>query len=116
MSAENFASLLTLVQQGTINQSTARKKVLPEMWSSGKDARAIVDERGLAQISDPAIIEASVDKVLAQNDDMLQRYLGGNEKVLNALFGKIMGELRGKGDPGIVRRVLLDKLAEIKLD
>jgi len=116
VSAENFASLLTLVQQGTINQSTARKKVLPEMWSSGNNARAIVDERGLAQISDPVIIEASVDKVLAQNDDMLQRYLGGNEKVLNALFGKIMGELRGKGDPSIVRRVLLDKLVEMKLD
>ena len=114
VSAENFASLLTLVQRGTINQSSARKKVLPEMWATGKDAGAIVEERGLAQISDPALIEASVDKVLAQNDTLLQRYLGGNEKVLNALFGKIMGEMRGKGDPAVVRRVLLDKLADMK--
>ena len=110
VSARNFASLLTLVQQGAINQSTARKQVLPEMWSSGKDARAIVDEQGLAQISDQALIAASVGKVLGENDDMLQRYLGGNQKVLNALFGKIMGELRGKGDPTVVRRVLMDKL------
>jgi len=114
VSAENFAGLLTLVQQGTINQSTARKQVLPEMWSSGRDARAIVDEKSLAQISDQSVIAATVDKVLGENDDMLQRYLGGNEKVLNALFGKIMGELRGKGDPAIVRRVLMDNLEKME--
>lgn len=114
VSAENFASLLTLVQQGTINQSTARKKVLPKMWSAGEEAAAIVEQQGLAQISDPAIIEGSVDKTLDQNADMLQRYLGGNEKVLNALFGKVMGEMRGKGDPAVVRRVLLDKLEKQK--
>ena len=113
LSAGNFAGLLSLVENGSVNQSTARKKVLPEMWSSGKSARAIVDEKGLAQVSDPAIIEASVDKVLAANDDMVQRYLGGNQKVMNALFGKIMGELRGKGDPSLVRRVLLDKLKQM---
>ena len=112
--APNFASLLTLIEQGTINQSTARKQVLPQMWSTGADARDIVEDRGLAQISDPAAIEASVDKVLAENDDLLQRYLGGNEKVLNALFGKIMGAMRGKADPAIVRRVLLDKLEGMK--
>jgi aspartyl-tRNA(Asn)/glutamyl-tRNA(Gln) amidotransferase subunit B len=114
VSADNFASLLTLVQQGIINQNTARKKVLPEMWSTGADARAIVDEKGLAQVSNPAIISASVDKVLAENDDLVQRYLGGNEKVLNALFGKIMGEMRGKGDPSMVRPALLEKLENLK--
>ena len=113
VSAQNFASLLTLVQQGTINQNTARKKVLPEMWSTGKDVRAIVDEKGLAQVSDPTIISASVDKVLASSDNMVERYLAGNIKVLNALFGKIMGEMRGKGDPAVVRRVLLQKLEDL---
>ncbi len=113
VSADNFAGLLNLVQEGKINASTARKKVLPEMWKTGKDARAIVDEGGLAQVSDTAVIEASAEKVLAQNDDMVQRYLGGNQKVLNALFGKIMGEMRGKGDPAVVRRILLDKLANM---
>ena len=114
VTAENFASLLNLVQQGSINQSTARKQVLPRMWSSGADARAIVDAKGLAQISDQAVIAASVSKVLAENDDMLQRFLAGNNKVLNALFGKIMGELRGKGDPAVVRRVLMDELENMK--
>ena len=114
VSADNLAGLLSLVQEGKINASTARKKVLPEMWKKGKDARAIVDESGLAQISDTSVIEASADKVLTENDDMVQRYLSGNEKVLNALFGKIMGEMRGKGDPAVVRRVLLEKLDNLQ--
>ena len=84
------------------------------MWTSGKDAATIVDEKGLAQISDPAIIQTIVDKVLFENDNMVQRFLGGNDKVLNALFGKIMGEMRGKGDPAIVRRVLLQRLEALK--
>ncbi|MCY3834271.1 MAG: Asp-tRNA(Asn)/Glu-tRNA(Gln) amidotransferase subunit GatB [Chloroflexi bacterium] len=114
VSAANFAGLLTLVQAGIINQNTARKQVLPEIWATGADARAIVDAKGLAQVSDPAIISSTASQVLAQNDDMVQRYLAGNEKVLNALFGKIMGAMRGKGDPAVVRRVLLDKLAGMK--
>ncbi len=113
LSAQRFAGLLALVQAGTINQSTARKQVLPEMWMSGKDARQIVDERGLAQVSDAALIGDIVDKVLADNDELVARYLAGNDKVINALFGRIMGALRGKGDPAVVRRALTEKLAEM---
>jgi len=116
VSAANFAGLLTLVQEGIINQNTARKTVLPEMWSTGMDARAIVEAKSLAQISDPTIIASAADQALANNDDMVQRYLAGNEKVLNALFGKIMGAMRGKADPAVLRRVLLEKLADMKHD
>ena len=114
VSADNFAGLLRLIQEGKINPSTARKKVLPEMWKTSKNARAIVDDGGLAQISDTSLIETSAERVLAENDDMVARYLSGNKKVLNALFGKIMGEMRGKGDPAIVRRVLLAKLDSLQ--
>ena len=114
VSASGFAELLALVQEGVINQSTARKKVLPAMWDTGKDARAIVDERGLAQVSDTALIGDAVDSVLRANDDMVQRYLDGNDKVVNAIFGRIMGELRGKGDPKVVRQMLSEKLSELK--
>ena len=113
LSAQRFAGLLALVQAGTINQSSARKQVLPEMWTSGKDARQIVAERGLAQVSDAAVIGDIVQKVLADNEALVTRYLAGNDKVINALFGRIMGALRGKGDPAVVRRVLTEKLAEI---
>ena len=114
ISAADFAGLLALVGRGVINQNTARKQVLPEMWKSGKKARDIVDQRGLAQISDPERIAAAAAKVLSQNDDMVQKLLAGNKKVMNALFGKIMGELRGKADPAIVRGVLNDKLGDMQ--
>ena len=66
ISAASFANLLKLIESGAINQSTARKTVLPEMWDSGADAREIVDQKGLAQISDPDLIGENVDKVWAK--------------------------------------------------
>ena len=54
---------------------------------------------GLAQVSDEGLIGDTIEKVLSANDDMVQRFLAGNDKVINAIFGRIMGELRGKGDP-----------------
>ena len=114
ISAKNFAELLRLVQAGAINQSTARKKVLAEMWDTGKSARAIVEEKGLAQISDPDIIGAAVEKVIATNQDMVRRVLDGNDKVINALFGRVMGELRGKADPGVAREILQTKIDSMK--
>lgn len=114
ISAAGFAEMLALVQNGVINQSTARKRVLPAMWDTGKNARAIVDEQGLAQVSDTALIGDAVEKVLRANEDMAQRYLDGNDKVVNAIFGRIMGELRGKGDPKVVRQILSDKLSDLR--
>ena len=112
--ASDFAALLALVQDGTINQSTARKKVLPDMWNTGRSAKEIVDEKGLAQISDPDIIDTAVDKVMATNEDMVKRVLDGNDKVVNALFGRVMGELRGKADPGVARKILQSKLESMR--
>ena len=105
--------MLALVQAGVINQSTARKKVLPAMWETGKDARTIVDESGLAQVSDEGLIGDTVDKVLSENKDMVQRFLAGNDKVINAIFGRIMGELRGKGDLAVVRQILTERLERL---
>ncbi len=114
ISAKNFAGLLTLVQNGAINQSTARKKVLAEMWNTGKTAKEIVDEKGLAQISDPDTIGVAVDKVIANNQDMVTRLIAGNDKVINALFGRVMGEMRGKADPSLARKILQSKIDSMK--
>lgn len=111
---ENFASLLKLVDDGTINASTARKKVLPIMWSEGRDAQQIVDDKGLAQVSDTGIISEKVQEAIDGNADMVQRYLDGNDKVINAIFGRVMGALKGQGDPGVVRQLLIEKLDSMK--
>lgn len=111
---ENFAKMITLVEDGTINAQTARKKVLPIMWDEGKDAQKIVDDEGLAQVSDVGIIEEKVQEAIDNNPDMVEKYLAGNENVINAIFGRVMGALRGQGDPGVVRKVLQEKLNAMK--
>jgi aspartyl-tRNA(Asn)/glutamyl-tRNA(Gln) amidotransferase subunit B len=106
--------LITLVEKGTINAQTAKKTVLPIMWETGKDGAQIVEDEGLAQISDENLISETVQAAMDENPDMVQKYVDGNEKVMNALFGKTMGKLRGKGDPGVVRQVLQEKLDTLK--
>jgi len=114
ISAENFAKLIALVEKGTINAQTARKDVLPAMWETGKDAAQIVDERGLGQISDSSLIAAEVLAALEANPDMVRKYLAGNEKLVNALFGQAMARLKGKGDAQVIRQILQEKLEAMK--
>lgn len=114
LTADKFAELIGLVENGTINPATARKDVLPEVWATGESPAAIVDQKGLAQISDEGVIAEKIDEVIAGNGDMVTRYLEGNDKVINALFGRTMGLLKGKGDPAVVRQVLTDKLDALK--
>ncbi|MEO1645503.1 MAG: Asp-tRNA(Asn)/Glu-tRNA(Gln) amidotransferase GatCAB subunit B, partial [Chloroflexota bacterium] len=111
---ENFGAMIALVEDGTINAQTARKKVLPLMWEKGTDAQQIVDDEGLAQVSDAGIIEEKVQEAMDANPDMVEKYLDGNDKVINAIFGRTMGLLRGQGDPGVVRKVLQEKLDALK--
>ncbi|MDQ7025690.1 MAG: Asp-tRNA(Asn)/Glu-tRNA(Gln) amidotransferase subunit GatB [Anaerolineae bacterium] len=114
ISAENFAKMIVLVDKGTVNAGTVRKKILPIMWETGKDAAQIVETEGLAQISDANLIGDTVQAAIDENPDIVQRYLDGNEKVINAIFGKAMGKLRGKGDPAVVRQALQEKLNALK--
>ena len=112
--AENFAGLLKLVADGKINANTAKSKVLPAMWEMGKDAPTIVDEQGLAQISDTSEIASMVSQAVADNANMVERYLAGEDKLFNALFGRIMSALKGKGNPQVVREQLQEQLDEMK--
>ncbi|MAU12234.1 MAG: Asp-tRNA(Asn)/Glu-tRNA(Gln) amidotransferase GatCAB subunit B [Anaerolineaceae bacterium] len=114
LTAEKFAGMIKLVEGPTINAATARKDVMPVMLETGKDAATIVEEKGLAQISDPNLIADKVQEAIDSNGDIVQKYLDGNDKVINALFGKTMGALRGKGDPAVVRQVLQEKLDAMK--
>jgi aspartyl-tRNA(Asn)/glutamyl-tRNA(Gln) amidotransferase subunit B len=107
VSAEALAGLLKLLDAGTINRTTA-VDVLGEMWTTGEAADAIVQRKGLAQISDAGAIEATIREALAQPDvaKLVTEYLGGKEKVFGAIMGKTMAALGGKGNPQVVRETL----------
>jgi len=103
-----------LVENKTVNAQTVRKQVLPILWETGKDPQTIIDEEGLGQISDESAIADKVQEAMDANADMVQRYLEGNEKVFNAIFGKTMGLLKGKGDAQVIRQILQEKLDAMK--
>ncbi len=108
-SAAAFADLLRMVSDGTLNRGTATA-VLEAMWESGADPQQIVRERSLAQISDSNVIEETVDQVLAQQPQLVERYRAGETKLLGALMGQAMKALRGQGNPAAVRQALQQRL------
>jgi aspartyl-tRNA(Asn)/glutamyl-tRNA(Gln) amidotransferase subunit B len=113
LSAENFGELLSFIETGIINQNTA-KTVLTEMLSTNKDAKSIVKEKGLAQVSDVDKIEAMIDEVLANNNQQLQSYLSGKNSLENWFFGQIMKIAKGQGNPKIIKEKLTIKLQKLK--
>ncbi len=104
-----LAELIGLVQDSVINLNTG-KEVLQEMFASGRSARQIVDERGLAQISDTAALEGIIAQVLEENPEQVNQYLGGKEQILGWLMGQVMRATRGKANPQIVRELLQAQL------
>ena len=108
-----LAELIGLVEAGTINLNTG-KRVLGEMFKTGKSAKSIVDAQGLGQISDTSAIEAIVTRVLDANAAEVEKYLGGKETVLGFLVGQVMRESRGKANPAAVQEIMRQRLAERK--
>jgi aspartyl-tRNA(Asn)/glutamyl-tRNA(Gln) amidotransferase subunit B len=105
----NLAELIRMVASGAINNNTA-VGVLATMWETGDKAAAIVEREGLAQVSDTSAITEVVDQVIAENSDLVQKYLDGNEKMFQALFGPIMKAMKGKGNPQTIREILQRQL------
>ena len=103
------AELVALVEAGTISSKQA-KTVFAEMAESGDAPGAIVEIKGLRQVSDSGEIEALVDRVLAANPGQVAEYRGGKEGLLGFFVGQIMRETGGQANPALVNEVLKCKL------
>lgn len=104
-----LAELIGLVKNGVINQNTG-KAVLEEMFVGGRGAREIVEERGLAQVSDTAELDGIVAQVLADNPQQVSEYLAGKEQLFGWLVGQVMRATKGKANPQVVRELLERRL------
>ena len=80
------------------------------MAETGEEPRAIIEAKGLRQITDIKAIEAAVAKVVAENPEQVMQFRAGNEKVLGWLVGQVMKATQGKANPGQVNRLLRQKL------
>jgi aspartyl-tRNA(Asn)/glutamyl-tRNA(Gln) amidotransferase subunit B len=107
---QRLAGLLARVIDGSLSSKMA-KEVFDALWSGEPDADAVIEKRGLKQISDAAAIEPIVDQVLAGNPQQVADYRNGKEKAFNSLVGQVMKATRGKANPGQVNEILRRKLA-----
>jgi aspartyl-tRNA(Asn)/glutamyl-tRNA(Gln) amidotransferase subunit B len=109
VSALALAELLALIGDETISGKIA-KSVFDEMVQSGDGAKAIVERKGLVQISDEGAITALVDRVLAAHAEPLAQYRSGKTKLLGFFVGQVMKESAGKMNPGLVNKILKARL------
>src|SRR3984957_782350 len=107
--AGDLGALLDLISDNTISGRIA-KDVLAEMLESGKKPDAIVNEKGLKQVTDTGEIEAAVDTVLAKEPDSVAQYRAGKTKLLGFFVGQVMKATGGKANPGLVNELLKKKL------
>jgi len=105
-----LAEMLRLIDNGTISGKIA-KTVFEEMYKTGKNAEAIVKEKGLVQISDSGAIEKAIDEIMAKSPKEVERFRGGDEKLMSFFVGQVMKSTRGKANPQMVNEILKKKLA-----
>ncbi|MBO6503248.1 MAG: Asp-tRNA(Asn)/Glu-tRNA(Gln) amidotransferase subunit GatB [Kordiimonadaceae bacterium] len=109
VSAAQGAELLALIEDNTISGRIA-KDVFEIMFETGKDAGAIVEEKGLKQVSDTGEIEKIIDDIIAANPNQLEQYRAGKDKLLGFFVGQVMKATQGKANPGVVNKLLKPKL------
>jgi aspartyl-tRNA(Asn)/glutamyl-tRNA(Gln) amidotransferase subunit B len=113
VTAKALGGLLDLMADNTINGRIA-KDVFEAMIETGKDAAAIVDEKGLRQVTDTGAIDQAVDRILAANPDKVAEYRSGKDKLFGFFVGQTMKAMAGKGNPGLINETLKRRLAPEK--
>jgi aspartyl-tRNA(Asn)/glutamyl-tRNA(Gln) amidotransferase subunit B len=104
-----LAGLLKRIEDKTISGKIA-KEVFEAMWSGEGDADAVIEKRGLKQITDTSAIESIVDEVIASNPQQLAQYRAGKDKLLGFFVGQVMKASKGKANPAQVNEILKSKL------
>jgi aspartyl-tRNA(Asn)/glutamyl-tRNA(Gln) amidotransferase subunit B len=109
VSPEELGALVRAVEEGRISGKQG-KDVLAEMFKTGKGAQAVIEEQGLAQVSDAGVIEKIVTDVLAANPQQLEQYRAGKETLFGFFVGQVLKASKGKANPKVVNELLKEKL------
>ena len=109
VTADKLAAIIKLVASGEINRN-AGKKILIAVVEKDVDPIAFCEENGLNKKFDSSAIDGIIDTVIANNPKAVEDFRGGKTKALQALFGACMRELKGAGDPAVVKELLEKKM------
>ena len=107
--AEAQASILAMQDKGEISGGQA-KEIYEIVLKEGGEPETIADEKGLKQVSDTGAIETAIDEILANNEDKVEQYRGGKDKLFGFFVGQTMKAMQGKANPAVVNQILKDKL------
>ena len=110
VSADELALLVRRIADGTISGKIA-KEVLEAMWAGDGGADAVIENKGLKQITDASAIEKVVDEVIAKNPKQLEQYRAGQDKLFGFFVGQVMKATQGKANPAAVNELLKKKLS-----
>ena len=111
ISSEQLGELIDNIENGKISNRQA-KDVFEEMYESGRDAKEIIDQKGLMQISDIGEIEHLVDKVINSNSQNVEKYKNGKDKLFGFFIGEAMKLSKGKANPKILNDLFKKKLSQ----
>jgi aspartyl-tRNA(Asn)/glutamyl-tRNA(Gln) amidotransferase subunit B len=109
LTANHLADIIALVKEGTISTAAA-KQVLAEAFTTGAPAEAIVEEKGLRQVSDTGALGSIVDEVIAENPQQAEQYRAGKDTLLQFFVGQVMKKTRGSANPQLAAELLRERL------
>lgn len=109
ITGQGLGEMIGLIEKGTISSKIA-KTVFKAMLETGKLPKQIVEEQGLVQISDEGAIKAIVEQVVASNPQSVEDYKAGKQKAIGFLVGQVMKESKGKANPALVNKLLVEIL------
>lgn len=109
LTPENLAAMIQLIEDGTISSKIA-KQVFKILADEGGDANQVVEERGLAQLSDPAKLKPLIQEIIDKNPASIEDYKNGKDRALGFLVGQTMKATRGKANPQVVNKLILEIL------
>ena len=109
VSPQMLGGMLKRISDNTISGKIA-KDVFEAMWNGEGDADAVIEAKGLQQVTDTGAIEAMIDEVIAANPGQVEQYRGGKDKLLGFFVGQVMKASKGKANPAQVNEMLKKKL------
>ena len=109
VSAKNLSKLINLIKNNTISGKIA-KTVFEEMVKNNEDPEKIVNEKGMRQQSDPEELKKIIDTILKKNQDKVEQYKAGKDKLFGFFVGETMKNTQGKGNPKLINDILKEQL------
>lgn len=109
LTPQELAELIASIKSGTISGKIG-KEILSELLAKGGTVKGLIEEKDLIQIADPVEIGKMIDKVISENPKQLEQYRGGKTKLQGFFAGQVMKLSKGKANPGLLNKILLEKL------